>query len=42
MGKMEDEPRECPTVEDGSCVGAAILGDGSREFHLLELGEVVG
>ena len=42
LGKMEDEPHECPTVEDGSCMGVtiwddpvcmgtAVLGDGSRE-----------
>ena len=54
MGKMEDEPHECPTMEDGSCMGvtiwddpvcmgAAVLGDGSRESAaILEVGEVVG
>ena len=40
---MEDEPRECPALEDGSWVGAAVLDDGSRESSaILELGEVVG
>ena len=54
LGKMEDEPRECPAMEDGSCMhvailddpvcmGAAILDGGSRESSaILELGEVVG
>ena len=53
-GKMEDEPRECPTAEDGSCMrvatldglacsGAASLDGGSPESSaILELGEVVG
>ena len=54
LGKMEDEPRECPAMEDGSCMhvailddpvcmGAAILDDGSRDSSaILELGKVVG
>ena len=43
LGKMEDEPCECPTVEDRSCMGTAILDDESPESSaILDLGKVVG
>ena len=43
LGKVEDEPRECPTVEDGSTLCISILDDDSPESSAtLELDKVVG
>ena len=43
LGKMEDEPCGCPTMEDRSTVHIAILDGGSPESSaILELGKVVG
>ena len=43
LGKMEDEPRGCPAVEDGSCIHITVLDGGSPESSpISELGEVVG
>ena len=39
MGKMEDEPRECPTVEDESTLCISILDDESPEFCHLGTGQ---
>ena len=43
LGKVEDEPRECLTVEDGSTLCISILDDESPESSAtLELDKVVG
>ena len=43
LGEVEDEPRECPTMEDGSTLCISILDDESPESSAtLELDKVVG